>query len=215
MGQEIGSGRSAAAARALRRTVWAGTLSRIVLAAMALGVLALVWMWLGPKGTSGLGKILPLPPEMPGQAISYESEIKGTDGEKKPFQIQAIRGYQDAKDKDIIHLETFSGSFRQTSGADMQVVSKTGTYDQKSKILDLAGDVEVKENARFTARMEKAQFDVEKRSLISQSPVQVTLPNGDIAADSLVADNNGERMLFRGKVKARFNRSAPAQGGTP
>ncbi len=206
----------ARATRALQRSLVAAKLYWLVLAAILGGIAYLLAITVGPSLLpSGKVDITIAPPEMPGQAVSYDSEIKGTDEEQKPYHIQATRGFQDATNKDIYHLETFRGTFTKATGAELNVTSKTGVYDSNAKILDLSGSVEILDAAKFTARMDKAQFDVEKRSLTSQSPVQVTLPNGDIQADSLVSENNGERMLFRGRVKANFTRSGSAQGGTP
>ncbi len=198
----------AEAERAVRRSRRAGLLLKIVVAGLIAGgcyfvALALLPLfWQGPVDVS-FGA-----PEMPGQAVSYDSDLKGIDKEQKPYRIKATRGYQDAKNKDIVHLETFNGTFKRPSGADLLVTSKTGVYDSGTKTLDLTGNVEISDGPRFAASMDKAQFDVEKRSLTSQSPVKVKTENGVIAADSLVADNNGERMLFRGNVKASFNRPA-------
>ncbi len=204
---------SAAASAAVRQARQAGILFRLIafglvasLGAMAIYA-ALPRLWQGPIDVTVEA------PEHPGQAASYGNDVKGLDKELKPFRITASRGVQDSKNKDIVHLETFSGTFARDSGKDLQVTSQTGIYNSDSKILDLSGDVVISDGPGFLARMDKAQYEVDKRSLTSQSPVKVKTANGDIVADSLVSDNNGERMLFRGNVKASFNRPAQAEGG--
>jgi lipopolysaccharide export system protein LptC len=203
------------AGRAVRRSQRAGQLFKVVVAGLVAGGCYLVGLALLPQFWQGPVDVSLGAPEMPGQAVSYDSDVKGLDKEHKPYRIKASRGYQDAKNKDIVHLETFNGTFKRPSGSDLQVTSTTGVYDSQSKTLDLSGNVEISDGPRFAAKMDKARFDVDKRSLTSQSPVTVKTENGNIAADSLVADNNGERMLFRGNVKASFNRPAPTQGGNP
>jgi hypothetical protein len=59
----------------------------------------------------------------------------------------------------------------------------------------------------MTARMDKALFNTETKALESKTPVQVDLANGTIAADTLTADNDGERLLFKGRVKATIGTS--------
>jgi lipopolysaccharide export system protein LptC len=201
------------ASSAVRQAQRAGLAFKLIIMAVAAALLFWsVWMLL-PRLWQGPVDITIRAPEMPGQAVSYESDVKGLDKEQKPYRIQASRGYQDAHDKNIVHLETFNGTFKRGSGTDLTVTSKNGVYDAKGKTLGLSGDVVIHEDGKFSAKMDKAQFDVEKRQLVSQSPVQVETENGHIAADSLTADNNGERMVFRGNVKARFNSSDPQNGG--
>jgi LPS export ABC transporter protein LptC len=199
--------------RAVIRSRRAGLMFKIVVAGLIAGGCYFAGLAILPRFWQGPVDVMIAAPEMPGQAVSYDSDVKGLDKEQKPYRIKASRGYQDAENKDIVHLETFNGTFKRPSGSDLQVTSKTGVYDSQRKTLDLAGNVEISDGPRFAAKMDKAQFDVDKRSLTSQSPVKVKTQNGDIAADSLVADNNGERMLFRGNVKASFNRPEATQGG--
>jgi LPS export ABC transporter protein LptC len=144
-------------------------------------------------------------PEFPQQGVSYKTQVSGSDSKQLPFSYRAERGYQDRENRDIIHLETFNGTFRQASGSDLTVSGASGTFDQKSKTLNLSGNVEVKRDGRFEAQMEKAEFNTDNRSLASKSPVTVKTDNGHIAADSLVSENDGGKLIFRGNVKARFD----------
>jgi lipopolysaccharide export system protein LptC len=193
------------ALHAARNSARAGLAYKVILAALTAGGIYLAVSALLPMLWQGPVDVTFNVPEMPKQAVSYNSDIKGTDKQQKPFHITATRGYQDAADKNVVHLETFNGTFRKESGTDVQVTSKTGLYNSDDKVLDLSGDVVIADGTRFTARMDKATFDVHTRALTSQSPVDVLSGNSHITADSMVAENNGERMVFKGKVKARFN----------
>jgi LPS export ABC transporter protein LptC len=199
-----------AAARAAAKSQTASVLYRVLATLMVISAIALVVVFSGlrwPLDNWFSGRIegeIVVQPELPNQAVSYKTEIKGADKKQLPFTYSAERGFEDAENRQMIHLETFSGTFRQTSGSDLTITGKTGIYDRKSKKLNLQGDVAIDQTGRFKAIMDKAEFDVENRSLASQSPVKVKTPTGDITADTLVSDNNGERMVFRGNVKAHF-----------
>jgi lipopolysaccharide export system protein LptC len=199
-----------AAMRAAAKSRFAAGFYRFLSALIACGVIAAVaalsgFQWPGANWFSGKieGEIV-LKPELPNQAVSYKTEIKGTDKKQLPFTYSAERGFQDPENEQKIHLEIFSGTFRQESGSDLKITGATGIYDRKSKILNLQGNVAINQNGKFDAMMDKAEFNVENKSLTSQSPVTVKTSNGDIAADTLVSDNNGARMVFRGNVKAHF-----------
>jgi lipopolysaccharide export system protein LptC len=208
-----GTGSRHAASFAVRRARQASILFKVMAFGLVTGLAAMALYAAMPRLWQGPIDVTLAAPEHPGQAASYGNDVKGLDKEQKPFRITASRGVQDAKNKDIVHLETFTGTFARESGKDLQVTSQTGVYNSGNKILDLSGDVVISDGPGFRARMDKAQFDVDKRSLMSQAPVTVKTENGDIAADSLVSDNNGERMVFRGNVKASFNRPAAPEGG--
>ena len=143
-------------------------------------------------------------PAHPKKVMAYQGEIKGVDKDKLPFSIKAEKGTQDSLSSDVVQLETVAGTFARNDGKNLDVVSNAGQYNTKSKVLNLDGAVVIRDNKGMTARMDKAVFDTATKSLVSQTPVDVTLTNGTIAADTLTTDNNGERMLFKGRVKAVF-----------
>jgi hypothetical protein len=62
----------------------------------------------------------------------------------------------------------------------------------------------IKSSTAMTATMDKAEVNVETRQLQSKSPVKVMLPDGEVTAEHLQVDNNGETIKFTGRVKASF-----------
>jgi lipopolysaccharide export system protein LptC len=92
------------------------------------------------------------------------------------------------------------------------VTSQGGLYDRKTKALELSGNVVFSEGARFRAVMDKAAINTENQSLTSKSPVKVDMQGTMIEADSLNVTDNGTRILFKGRVKARFESKKKATG---
>jgi LPS export ABC transporter protein LptC len=190
---------------ALRRQNLAQYLRRgIVLLAIVGAGLLVVWPFL-PTPPVAPDATMTRQPEMPEQPVSYAPHITGVDKNELPYEISASKGYQDSQTKNIVHLENVNGKFRRASGSDMLVESLSGRYKRDIKILHLEGSVVITE-PRFEAKMEKAAIDVSKRTLTSESPVKVKMPDSEVTADSLLAESNGERLLFRGRVKAHFDR---------
>jgi lipopolysaccharide export system protein LptC len=148
-----------------------------------------------------------LAPSHPKQAIAYEGEISGVDKNQKPFTIKADKGLQDQQQKNVVHLDKIEGQFKDAKGAALDVASQQGQYDSKSKVLVLDGEVVIRDDKGMTARMGKAEFNTETKALESKTPVQVEMTNGTVAADALTADNDGERLLFKGRVKATIGSS--------
>jgi hypothetical protein len=53
--------------------------------------------------------------------------------------------------------------------------------------------------------MQKANVNLDDKSLVSDSPVHVDMATGTVEADSLEIMDNGKRSLFKGRVKAVFD----------
>ncbi len=188
--------------RAKSRAAVSGVVSKILLGVVAAGVVAAgVYVFLPSRNQIAA----PAKPEFPSQVTSYESEIKGVDSKDLPYTINAEKSVQDADKRNLVHLETVGGIFQRPEGKAYDVTSQKALYDRESKQLVLEGKVKISNLPRMEALMDKAEVDTVKRSLVSKSPVEVTLENGHVTADELRADNNGERLLFRGRVKAKFN----------
>jgi LPS export ABC transporter protein LptC len=200
---------------ALRRARIARSLIWVLLVALVVGVVALLISPYFSKPVVVVDDELKAPPELPEQFVGKDTRISGLDKNDLPYEIGAIKSVQDKANEKLIHLDTVDGTFRRATGTDLAVTSKSGRYDRETKKLMLEGSVVIAEPQRFKAQMEKAEFDVTTRTLASKSsPVDVELEQGTIKADSLVADNNGERMLFKGRVKAHFPPSSAVKNET-
>lgn len=146
----------------------------------------------------------PAPPPNPDQITATESTVNGLDKENQPYEVKAVKGWQDEKIPSLVHMETIEGRFRKATGAQYTLTAKTGAYDTKVKALDLQGDVTIIEVDRFTAVTQKAHVVVEEKRLTSGEPVAVTFAQGSINANGIEITDDGARILFLNGVKARF-----------
>lgn len=149
----------------------------------------------------------------PDRITARESTVNGLDKNSQPYEVTAVRGWQDETVTTLVHMEEVAGKFHRATGAAFTLTARSGSYDTKLKELDLAGAVTIIEPDRFTAIMEQAHVVVEDKRLTSGVPVDVTLPTGTIHANGLEISDDGTRILFLNGVKARFS-SAAAKGDT-
>ncbi len=133
-----------------------------------------------------------------------ESHISGIDKENQPYEIAAKKGVQDKSSAHLVHLETVTGVFHRPNNKQVNLISNTALYNAKTKGMTLVGDVVFEELGRFKARMQKANVNLDDKSLVSDSPVHVDMATGTVEADSLEIMDNGKRSLFKGRVKAVF-----------
>lgn len=152
-------------------------------------------------------------PPNPDQITATDSTVNGLDKENQPYEVRAVRGWQDEAIPSLVHMETVDGSFRRATGAEYTLNAKTGHYDTKVKELDLEGNVTIVEKDRFTATMEKAHVVVEDKTLTSDVPVDVQFADGSIRANGLQITDDGRRILFLNGVKARFSQGTAKGDG--
>lgn len=192
-------------ARAQTRARLAAFVLKSLIAIGVAGCVFAGWLVLRP-GDAELPPVASAPVN-PAQSTASGPRISGADKDQLPYTINAKRSIQDETKPDIVHLETVDSTFARPAGKNYVVTSEQAHYDKVTKQLELSGSVKISDAPRMVARMDSAQVDTVKKSLTSTSPVQVELENGHVTADTLVADNNGERLLFKGRVKARFGKA--------
>lgn len=148
----------------------------------------------------------------PEQITGENSRITGVDRNQRPFEIRAKTGQQDKAVETLVHMQTVTGAFERPSGSKLDVTAATAQYDTKSKDLALDGNVVFAEGERFRAVMDKAKVNMNDQTLQSAAPVTVDMSGTRVVADSLTVTDNGNRILFKGGVKARFVTKAAATG---
>ena len=82
----------------------------------------------------------------------------------------------------------------------MNVESRTGTFNNKSQMLDLYKEVYVKTSNGYEARLNHAQVDLAAGSVATDDGVNVRFDGGRVKADKLRVRNRGEVVVFEGHV---------------
>ena len=200
--------RAAARARLAPMLSWAAVLACLVLVAVFF-LQAGLFASLAPKE-----KPISAVVENPDQITSYDSTVSGVDRDNQPFELKAKRGWRDKAKSELTHMETVHATFRKPSGEAYNMKSQTAQYDEKSKAFDLNGSVEIVQDGRFTARMEKARVMVEDKTMTSDVPVEVRFGDSTISANGLKMTDDGANIVFLNGVKARFT-APPKKGDKP
>jgi lipopolysaccharide export system protein LptC len=150
-----------------------------------------------PKGNANV-------PDVTAKPSAYTTEVTGVDQKNLPYSITAAKASQQGDKGKTVDLEAITGNFARSNSETLNVTSTRGAFNSENKILNLEGDVLIKSSTAMTATMDKAEVNVETRQLQSKSPVKVVLPDGEVTAEHLQVDNNGETIKFTGRVKASF-----------
>jgi LPS export ABC transporter protein LptC len=135
------------------------------------------------------------------------STFSGFDKDQQPFQIAAEKAVRDDSDPGTVALEQVSGHVRRNDGAVLAFSARQGRYRIKTKQLTLTGDVRLVSEGRFVASLSRAEVDVDNKGLVSNNPVVVEMTDGVIHAGNMAISDDGDRVLFTGRVKGHFGSS--------
>ena len=70
----------------------------------------------------------------------------------------------------------------------------------------LQGDVQVDDGSGYHFSTERANLDTRTNIVEANSPITGTGPVGEVQADTYGVYDEGDRVIFRGRVRARINR---------
>ena len=163
-----------------------------------------------PSGGEAVGNTSPAPEE---EITVTDSRFTGFDKNDQPFSISARNAVQDENDASKVRLQSVDAEVRHKSGQQIAIKSNEAVYNSNSKTIDLQGDVRISSTGGFDARMAKARVDIERHRLRSEVPVKVVHPRGFIQANGMEIEDDGARILFFNRVKARFG--AESNKGSP
>jgi lipopolysaccharide export system protein LptC len=164
-----------------------------------------------PSGGEAVGNTSPAAPEE--EITVTDSRFTGFDKNDQPFSISARNAVQDENDASKVRLQSVDAEVRHKSGQQIAIKSNEAVYDSNSKTIDLQGDVRISSTGGFDARMAKARVDIDRHRLRSEVPVKVVHPRGLIQANGMEIEDDGARILFFNRVKARFG--AESSKGSP
>src|SRR5262249_35268503 len=132
------------------------------------------------------------------------STYSGFDKDQQPYEISAEKAVRDQSDPGAVALEKVTGNVRRSDGAVLRFSARQGRCVMKRKQLTLSGDVRLVSEGRFVASLAQAEVDVHNRGLVSNDPVVVEMTDGVIHAGNMEISDDGDRVLFTGRVKTHF-----------
>jgi lipopolysaccharide export system protein LptC len=153
-----------------------------------------------------MGKRLQLPGELgklviKGTKVTMQKpRLTGFTNDSRPYEFGADFAEQDITKPDLMELHKIQGRIELEDKSIVYLTSSTGTYDLKTEMLTLVGNVHVLSSTGYEARVSEVTVDVRQGTAVSEMPVWVKLTNSVINAKRLEVRNNGETIHFGGGV---------------
>jgi lipopolysaccharide export system protein LptC len=129
---------------------------------------------------------------------------QSTDG--RSFMITARSAVRDDKDPRRIILEDPALTLDLGSPTPTRMTAKNGVYRQDDFSLNLKNDVRLDDGTGYRFASEAAFVDTQTGNVTGESTLNGEGPSGQVQSRAYSVYDKGDRIVFRGGVRARFER---------
>jgi lipopolysaccharide export system protein LptC len=168
-----------------------------------------VMTWLDP-----LRALARLPVDIGGLVVSgtkitmQQPRLVGFTKDNRSYAVHARAAAQDVMNPDVLELQDITGTIEMQDHSVMQIVASAGLYESKADKLTLQQNILVT-SASYEGRLTEAVIEIHKGNVVSDKPVELTMPQGTVSANRLRVVNSGEVIRFEGNVTMLLSLDSP------
>jgi lipopolysaccharide export system protein LptC len=127
--------------------------------------------------------------------------LHGFTSDSRPYELTARAAAQDLTKPEVLELKDISAVVELKDGQRVTIKSINGVYDTKGEMLRLNDHITLNSTSGYEGRLSEATVNVTSGNIVSESPVELKLPNGLLNAKRLEVVDNGALILFGGGVE--------------
>ena len=137
-----------------------------------------------------------------GSKITMElPRIAGFTRDSRAYELNAETAVQDITKPDIVELQNLRAKMELQDKDVVNITANAGTYNTKADRIVLRDQIVVTSQQGYKALLREAAVEMKKGNVVSELPVEITLPNGTLKANRLEIIDSGEVIRFeRGVV---------------
>ncbi len=137
----------------------------------------------------------------------------GQDGSR--YHVTAALAVTDISRKAPLKLETIKGELVQADGGITYLNATRGTMDTLTSVLVLTEGIRIDTDRGMSARLDRATVESKLGRITSDRPVLVTLPAGEVRANSMELLQKTREIAFDNGVATRLTPRPPAAKSPP
>lgn len=130
----------------------------------------------------------------------------GQSNEGRSFMITARSAIRDDNDPRRIFLEDPALTLDLGSPTPTRMTAKHGVYRQDTMALQLKNDVRLDDGAGYRFASEESFVDTKTGDVTGETTMNGEGPSGQVQSRAYSVYDKGDRIIFRGGVRARFER---------
>jgi len=186
-----------------------------LLGAIALALLAVVIDNYLPVGglrlPAEIGKLV-----IQGTTITMEQpHLTGFTGDQRPYEFTADAAQQDITKPDLVQLQRIRAKIEMADKSMVHLWADTGLFNMKTQMLLLNQNIHMVSSTGYEARLSQASIDMNKGTVVSDTPVWVKLLDGDLNAKQLQIDDKGSVLRFTDVTMVLQSGKQDAKAGQP
>jgi lipopolysaccharide export system protein LptC len=139
-------------------------------------------------------------------------KLSGFKKDNRPYEVTARWAEQDMKNPSIIDLREVKAEVVLQDKTKATVDALNGTYNSQTEMMVLRDDVRVRTQTGYDVRMKSAEIEFKQGNVKTDDPVAVKFTGGTINAEKLEMFDNGQKIVFSGRVKTIMNMAMNAPG---
>ncbi len=136
--------------------------------------------------------------------VMEKPRLSGFKRDGRSYELTATTAIQDLKSPNIVEMNALTARMQTGNEGWANLSGARGTYDSKIERLDVEGGLTVRTETGLDAKLQDAQIEFKAGTIITDKPVEVKMPQGDVGADRMQVLDNGKRLVFEGRVRSVF-----------
>ncbi|MBW6423363.1 LPS export ABC transporter periplasmic protein LptC [Rhizobium sp. XQZ8] len=142
-----------------------------------------------------------------GKIVMERPAISGRNKDGINYSMIANRALQDIQNPNMISLEDVKAAVPINDDVIARVTASGADFDRGSDMLDLIKPFDVNLSNGITARFKSAHLDINAGVMDTRDPVDISMKEGSIVAESLKITDKGRTITFQGKVRLHLEPS--------
>ena len=182
--------------RALRHSRHVRWLRAVLIGAIALvlaGVVVDDYLPIGGLRLPGeIGKLV-----IQGTTIIMQNpHLTGFTSDQRPFEFNADSFQQDITKPDLVNMQHIRAKLEMADKSMVHLSALGGIYNTKTDMLTLHDNIRLVSSTGYEARLSEATIDMNKGTVVSNTPVWVKMLDGDLNAKALEIRDKGDVLYF-------------------
>lgn len=137
----------------------------------------------------------------------HNLKLVGRNSKDGSYELTAGTAIRKIEQPGRYFLEQIDAVMNKKGGGWARIKADKGVYDKKTDILKLRDQVEIRSDRGHIARMAAARVNVNDGRLISEAPVDVDIPNGNVKAGQMEVLDRGRVFRFSERPRMVINMS--------
>ena len=132
-----------------------------------------------------------------GSKITMElPRIVGFTRDNRAYELHAESAVQDIASPDIVELQNLRARLEMQDRDVVNVTANSGTYNTKGDKVVLRDNIIVTSQQGYKAVLKEAAIEMKKGNVVSETPVDITLPNGWLKSNRMEIVDSGDIVRF-------------------